>query len=337
MKNIFFAKDSNKRLIAYAGLIFVIIIWGLYPIFAADLLTCYSPSIFTFVSSLISGIALLVICIPRLKLLDLSYFKVAVPTGCFFALANLFQKIGLPYTTPTQYAFLENLSCVVVPILLFIFIRKKTGVLTIAASVLCLAGCFVLSGLDLSSGGVAFGKGEILCALAGVFYGVNIAATGAYAKKLYAPLYVMIQMWMNVAVSLISAVVLNRVQVNGAPIEQIRFLWEWKRLLFLVLIVLSVSALGWVIRTAALKYVNASVVAIMMPFSAAITGVCDVVLGTQAFTLSLILGGTLVVVSSILSSIDDVKRDDRKRATDKTDEKDDKSEDGGGNGTLDTD
>lgn len=306
-------KNSRKRIIAYAGLFFVIFIWGLYPIFTSNLLEQYSPSIFTFTGSLISGIMLLIICIPRLNMLNKSYFKVAVPTGIFFALANLLQKIGLPYTTPTQYAFLENLSCVVVPVLLFIFIRKKPGTLTITASVLCLIGCFVLSGLDFSGGGISFGKGEILCALAGAFYGVNIAATGAYAKKLYAPLYVMIQMWVNVVVSLIIAVVLNCVRVNGTPVEAIKFSWEWKYLLFLTALVLSVSALGWVIRTIALKYVNASVVAVMMPFSAVITGIVDVIIGTQFFTLNLLFGGLLVVVSSILSSVDDILENEKYR------------------------
>ena len=164
---------SRTRMIAYCGIFFVIFIWGLYPILTSDLLTFYSGGMFTFISSLVSAAALLLICVPKLKLLDRFYFKVAVPTGFFVGLANLLQKMGLQYTTPTQYAFLENLSCVVVPVLLFLFIRKKPGLLTVMASVLCLAGCFVLSGLYLSGGGASFGRGEILCALAGVMSSVE--------------------------------------------------------------------------------------------------------------------------------------------------------------------
>ena len=299
--------NSKKRTIAYAGIIFVIFIWGLYPVLTSDLLEFYSGGMFSFTGSLIAAASLLLLCIPKLKRLDRSYFKVALPTGFFVGLANLLQKIGLQYTTPTQYAFLENLSCVIVPLLLFLFIRKKPSALTITASVLCLVGCFVLSGLDFSSGGISFGKGEILCALAGILYGVNIAATGVYAKKLDAMLYVMIQMWMHVLVSGIAAVALDRISIGGTPIEKIVFSWDPKHLILLAVLVLTISTLGWIIRTEALKYVNASVVAVLMPFSSVVTGVLAVCIGKDVFTLHLLLGGLVILLSSILSSVADIK------------------------------
>ena len=300
-------KVNTKRTIAYLGIVFVILIWGLYPVLTSDLLEFYSGGMFSFTGSLVAAVSLLLLCIPKLKLLDRSYFKVALPTGFFVGLANLLQKIGLQYTTPTQYAFLENLSCVIVPLLLFLFIRKKPGALTISASVLCLIGCFILSGLDFSGGGVAFGKGELLCALAGILYGVNIAATGVYAKKLDAMLYVMIQMWMHVIVSGIAAFALDRITIGGNPIEKIVFSWDPKHLLLLAFLVLTISTLGWIIRTEALKYVNASVVAVLMPFSSVVTGVLAVCIGKDLFTLHLLLGGVIILLSSILSSVADIK------------------------------
>ena len=299
--------NTKNRAIAYLGIIFVIVIWGLYPVLTDVLLKIYSGGIFSFTGSLVAAITLLLLCIPKLKLLDRTYFKVALPTGFFVGLANLLQKIGLQYTTPTQYAFLENLSCVVVPLLLFLFIRKKPSALTITASALCLVGCFVLSGLDFSSGGIAFGPGEILCALAGIFYGVNIAATGVYAKKLDAMLYVMIQMWMHVIVAGLAVFALGRIMIDGSPIEQISFSWDPKHLLLLTFLVLTISTLGWIIRTEALKYVNASVVAVLMPFSSVVTGVLAVCIGKDVFTLHLLLGGLVILLSSILSSVADIK------------------------------
>ncbi len=297
---------SQKRLFAYCGIVFVILIWGLYPVFTSDLLAYYSGGTFSLIGSLFSAVALSLICIPKMKLLNRSYFKVAVPTGFFVGLANLLQKIGLQYTTPTQYAFLENLSCVVVPILLFVFIRKKPGVLTVLASILCLTGCFILSGLNLS-GGVSFGKGEILCALAGILYGVNIAATGVYAKKLDATLYVMIQIWVNAAVSGIAVVALDRITVNGAPIEAIVFSLHWKHLLYVAGLAVLIGTLGWIIRTQSLKYVNPSVVAVLMPFSSVVTGIVAVCVGKDTFAHPLLVGGSIILLSSILSSIADLK------------------------------
>ena len=296
---------KRKRTIAYVGIVAVVFIWGIYPIFTSDLLTSYSGGAFTFISSLISAVVLLPECLPRLKLLNRAYFKIAVPTGLFVGAANLMQKIGLRYTTPTRYAFLENLSCLVVPILLFFFIRKKPGLLTVLSSVLCLVGCFVLCGVDPSGG--AIGVGEILCALAGIFYGVNIAATGVFAGRLNAMVYVMIQMWVNVAVSGVAAIALDRITVNGQPIERFAFSFDPVKLVTLAVLVLAIGTFGWIVRTEALKYVNASVVAVVMPFSSVVTGGVAVAVGKDTFGLPLLFGGLIILFSSILSSVADIR------------------------------
>ena len=144
--------NTKKRTIAYCGIIFVILMWGVSPVLTSGLLDFYSGGMYSFASSLVSSVALLVLCIPKLKLLDRSYFKVALPTGFFVGLASLLQKIGLQYTTPTQYAFLENLSCVVVPLLLFLFIRKKPGALTVTYMPLTSPGSMVTRSGVTSSG-----------------------------------------------------------------------------------------------------------------------------------------------------------------------------------------
>ena len=200
----------------------------------------------------------------------------------------------------------SNPSLLVLRVLLYFFIRKKPGILTVTASALCLAGCFILSGLDFSQQSLSFGKGEILCALAGLFYGVNIAGTGAFAKNLYAPLYVMIQVWVNAVLSFITAIALNYITINGEAITPIIFSWNVKLLLAIGALVLVASTLCWRVRTNAMKYVNVSVVAVMMPFSAVVTGVFSILLKQDAFTLNLILGGGIVFVASLLSAVDDI-------------------------------
>ncbi|MBQ8685614.1 MAG: DMT family transporter [Clostridia bacterium] len=301
--------------LTYGALIFVVFVWGAGPLLNAYLYRYYTATICTAVSSLISAISLLLISLPHLKKLNRDYFKVAVPTGIFNSVASLLQKIGLQYTTPTKYAFLENLSCVVVPVLLFFFIKKKPSFLTVFASFLCLAGSFILSGMDFSSNSVSFGKGEILCALAGLLYGVNIAATGAYAKKLYAPLYVMIQIWIHTFISFATAFALHFITIDGVPIEPLAFSWEIKRLLLVAALGLVSSTLCWIIRTNVMKYINASVVAVIMPFSAVIAGVLSVSFDMDALTLDLVLGAGIGFTAALLSSVADIleKRKERKK------------------------
>lgn len=301
-------KENNGKKTAssaYIALIFVVFIWGITALIYVHLYEFFSPSMCSAMVGLSSAIALLFISAKELKNLNKTYFLIAIPSGLFNVAANLLQKIGLQYTTPAQYAFLENLSCIVVPVLMFFFVRKKPTFIKIAASIICLAGAFVLSGISFDTASIAFGKGEILCALSGICYGFSIAMTGAFAGELSAPLYVMIQMWVSAVVSFGSAFIFNNITVNGQIMEPARFTWGIYPIVFIVIFALITNALCWTVRTNALKKIDASVVAVIMPFSAVITAIASVIIGTDKVTLNLVLGGILCLAAAILSGIGD--------------------------------
>lgn len=288
---------------AYLALFFVVFIWGCSPtvynwIFSKGYM---SPLICTAVISAVSALALALISAKHFGKLRKKYFLVAIPTGIFNSTASLLQKIGLGMgASPTMYAFLENLSCVVVPILLFVFIKKKPSFLTITASVLCLLSAFVLSGMTFS-----FGAGEVLCALSGILYGVNISATGAFAKDLFAPLYVMIQMCVQTVLAFTMAFSFNAISIGGRAMETLVFTWNVTPLLVMLGLALVSNTLCWLVRTNALKKIDASIVAVIMPFSAVVTGIISVLTGTDVLSWNLVVGAILGVASAILSGLSD--------------------------------
>ena len=288
----------------YAGLILVIVIWSISPVINPYIYKHISPTVTSFISSAAAAVSLIPILGKKLKLIDKKLLKVAIPTGLINAAASITQKIGLLYTTPSRYAFLENLSCVVVPILMYFFIRKKPGKLKILAAILCLFGCFLLSGGNLGAGGI--GIGELLCSISGILYGVNIAATGAFATKFYAPLYVFVHMVVSVVSSAATSVALHFITFNGTPISPIYFEWDLPILILIVVISLLSNTLCWIVRTNVMKHLDASVVAVMMPFSAVLTGVFSILLGLDTLTPMLIFGALAVLLASILSSLSDL-------------------------------
>ncbi len=303
--------EKQNVIIAYVYLILVVFIWGIGPLFSKYLLTHFSPSMYSAIGCTISAISLLIICIPYLKKLNAKYFLTALPFGFFVGFASLLQKIGLQYTTPAKYSFLENLSCVSVPILLFIFTKKKPSLLTITASLLCLLATFLLSGISLSGGETSFKMGEILCALSGIFYGVNIAGTGVYAKGLNAPLYIMLQMWVQVVFHFATAFITNAIIINGAPMQTLRYTLDFKIILALALLVLFSNTLCWILRTSCMKYIDASVVAVITPVSAVVTTVFSVLFSYDTLSPTLIISAIVFVSASILSGVADNK--DRKK------------------------
>ena len=113
----------KNKTTAYIALGFVIFIWGVAPLFTKHFFEYYSPSASVLHTSLLGFIFFFLISIKKLNTLNKTYFKIAITTGLFYSAADILQKIGLNYTTPTRYAFLENLSCIIVPLLLFFLIN----------------------------------------------------------------------------------------------------------------------------------------------------------------------------------------------------------------------
>lgn len=284
---------------AYAGLIFVIFIWGLSPLITVYLHNFFSPTIRIAFGTFFCALSMLAISGKNIKLLNKDYLKIALPTGLCMGLADILQKIGLLHTTPAHYAFLENLSVVVVPILLFFMVKKKPAALTIIAAVLCLVSCFILTGM-ISGGAQIFWLGDILCALAGIFYGINIAVTGVHAKRFFVPLYLAIQLFVESVLSFITAFALDITKI-----EPIMFTFKAKPILMNIVFVLISLTLGWLIRTWAMKSVDPTVVAVMMPFSATVTVIASIILGQDTISTELITGAVLGLAAIILSGLGD--------------------------------
>ena len=157
-----------KNYIYYLIIAMVVVTWGFDPVVNSYLYSSFSASALSSLATFCSVILLFCFSFKKLRLLDKRYFMIAVPICTMNSVACVLQKIGLQYTSPASYAFLEQLACVVVPIALFIFTRKRPSALQCIASVICLVGCFVFSGM--LSGGLSFGIGEILCGLAGIIF-----------------------------------------------------------------------------------------------------------------------------------------------------------------------
>jgi len=294
---------SSSKTIAYFSLILVVLIWGAFPFITNYFYQFYSPTVTVLYNSIICCFAYFLISRKHLKELNRDYFRIGITTGLFYSSADILQKIGLKYTTPTRYAFLENLSCVAVPILLFLLIRKKPSKLTLFASFLCLVGIFLLNGGMGESQG--WGIGEILCAMAGLFYGVNIAVTGIHAKQFRPSLYLMIQMGVSAVMAAISFPLLNLIQTPEGPFEAAMFSFDWKLLLGKTVFTLISSCFCWLIRTAAMRKVSPSAVAVIMPMASAVTVILSLILGVELLTLELVLGCGICVVAAVLSGVAD--------------------------------
>ena len=308
-------KRNGKVALAYLGIAFVVLTWGLSPSAKKALIgDSFSASIYSTVPSFSAALVLFALSFKKLKLINRDYFKIAVPTGMCISVAALLQALAYNFdSSPINQAFLENLSCLTVPLILFLVTKKRPTLITVSACVLCLVSSMILSGVFGSDS--SFNSVDILNALAGILYGVNIAVTGIAAKKYSPQLYVMIQLFVQTVFSGAMTVAFNFLSIGGSRIDPFIFKLDPWLILAVVLIGIFTKAVCWTIRTSAMKYVSANIVAVVMPLSAVVTGVFAVLVGQDTLSSSLVIGGIIGLVASFTSSAGDIlerNRDSRK-------------------------
>ncbi len=116
---------KRTKPIAFITLLVVVALWGIAPVVSKSIFdgNLYSPGILIALRGLFAIIAMAIIINKGFKKLNKSYL-ICIPAGIILAAAYLFQFVGLKYTVPSKNTFLENISCITIPIFMFIFIRE---------------------------------------------------------------------------------------------------------------------------------------------------------------------------------------------------------------------
>lgn len=295
----------KKKWVYYGMLGLMVLLWGIDPTVNASFYRYYSASILTAIQTFASALFFWLLFWKKGEKLSWQELKIALPISLLNSVGCLLQRIGLQYTTPSNYAFLEHISCVVVPVAMFLLVRQKPSRWQVLASVLCLTGCFLLSGIDFETNRIAFGIGEILCCSAGLLYGTSLAMTGVYGKQMNLNVYISVHMTVYFLVAVFMAVGLSWFKVNGVPLETPVFSAEPLRLLFLFGFGLLSVGIGWLLRTEAARNLEPTVVAVVSPFSAVIASVVSVCCGMDELTGNLLIGSTLILVAALISGVAD--------------------------------
>lgn len=289
--------SQRPRWVYYAALLFVVGFWGVSSVLYTYFYQYYSAAVLTGIMTFFSAIFFWIIAGKRLKKMDKKFLKVVVPICTLNAFANVVNRIGLQYTTPANYAFFENIACVVVPVMMFVFVRKKPKLIQGIAGISCLTGCFIMCGVKLGGGSVV-GIGDGLCLLSGALVGVCLAAIGAYGKDLDVILFMVVYMTAYFLVSVLLAVGLD-----VAAIESVKFTGGLPMLLLAAVFGLVDVALCWLLRTLAIQHIDPVTVATVSPCYAVITGILSVCVGIDKLTPNLLIGGSIIFLSAVIPEV----------------------------------
>ena len=299
---------KRTKPIAFITLLIVVALWGVAPVISKTIFEggVYSPGILIAMRGLFSIIAMAIVINKGFKKVNKSYL-ICIPAGIILAAAYIFQFVGLKYTVPSKNTFLENISCITIPIFMFIFIREKPTWYSIVSALICVVGSLFLVGngfnfLEFFKSGNLLGDG--LSAIGGLFFGLDIAFTKVFCKDKDPLLYVFFQLVILTVVATGYAFIFE-----ANVFKEFAFSFDILNILQVIFLGVVCTALCWVARAWAMKSIDAVTVSLLVPLSAVIASVLSICLHIEEFTWNLLIGGIIILLSIAVSAIFDYRKE----------------------------
>lgn len=297
--------NKEIRIISFLVLVGVVALWGVAPVVSKTAFDSYSPGMLIALRGVLAIITMAIIINKNFKKIDKSYL-ICIPAGLFLAAAYIFQFVGLKYTVPSKNTFLENISCITIPLFMFIFVREKPTWYSIVSAAVCVVGSLILVGNGFNfSGFFTSGSllGDGLSAIGGLFFGLDIAFTKVYCKGKDPLIYVFLQICVMTVISFAYAFIFE-----GQVFHVLAYAFDIKSVLMVVFLGVICTAVCWVSRAWAMRYVDAMTVSLLVPLSAVVASILSIAYMIEEFTLNLLVGGLIILLSIAVSAIFDYRR-----------------------------
>jgi drug/metabolite transporter (DMT)-like permease len=214
---------------------------------------------------------------------DLKYGAAA---GVVLAFAYITQTIGLELTTASISGFLTGLYVVLTPLLAWLVLKQKISLKIFIGAVLAAIGLGVLSGAATT---VEFQVGQIWLIVCAVLYAVHLLVLGKFGQGRDSYRFAMLQIAFVAVVTWVFALADGyQAPPNGSV---------WFAIVFTAL--LSTVFAFWV-QTWAQTIIEPSRVALLITSEVIFTALLAVGVGQEPLTLTMVVGGSIMVVAMLL-------------------------------------
>lgn len=212
--------------------------------------------------------------------------------GVFLFLGFYIQIIALQYTTPSNNAFITASNVVMVPFIWWAISKKRPENKIFVASVLCLAGIAILS--IKWSVGLQFSPGDLLTLLCAFLFACQIAATGKCAEKMDTVVLVFLQFAVAAVLACAVFFITDRdFSAFASPTG----------LGSVVYLAVFSTCLCFFLQTAAQRYVSSSKAALVLSTESLFGSLFSVIIGYDPLTLAMVVGGTVMMLSLLLTEL----------------------------------
>ena len=281
------AGGRRTALLATAALLATTASWGSTFFLIKDLLDRVPTVDFLAVRFLVAGVALLVLAPHAVARLSGAARRRAVVLGGVYGVAQILQTAGLAHTPASVSGFITGLYVVATPLIAAVVLRNRIGPATWSAVLLATAGLGVLT-LE----GFSIGYGEALTLVAAILYAVHIVGLGAWSRPADAVGMATVQVLVIAGICMVAALVSGPAGVvlpAGAA--------DWGSVAYMGLVAGAGAMLAQTWAQAHLPPTRSAIIMSMEPVFAAFFAV---LLGGEAVTARMVLGGSMVLAAMLV-------------------------------------
>jgi drug/metabolite transporter (DMT)-like permease len=203
------------------------------------------------------------------------------------------QTIGVQYTTPSNNAFISATYVVIIPFLAWAIYQKKLPIKSFVSIAFCLLGMTILTGI--LNRALTLNIGDVYSFICALFYAASIVYLGYGARATD----VSILAFMLAVVQAIGGLIFFFFVEDG-QLTNINWSVAIVPLLYMGIIC---SFVGQTIQVFAQKHTSATSAGLIMMLEGVFGSVFSVAFGFESFTVQLVVGGMLIMISIILMEV----------------------------------
>jgi len=282
------SSQTRVTLLATVALLAITASWGSTFFLIHDLLERVPVVDFLAVRFTIASAALLLLSPRAIGRLSPERRRQALVLGALYGVAQILQTAGLAHTAASVSGFITGMYVVATPLFAAWLLHSRIGAMTWVAVLIAVTGLGVLTLGDVSSG-LGLGYGEALTLVSALIYALHIVGLGAWSESRDA-------LGMAILQCVVIAAICSVAAAPGGIVLPDRT-GDWVAIVYMALFAGAGALLGQTWAQAHLPPTRTAIIMSMEPVFAALFAV---LLGGEAATVRMLLGGALVLSAMLI-------------------------------------
>ena len=279
----------KKEILGKCMLLMAALIWGSSFIVMKNAVDFISPFTLLCIRFVLSTIFISILFFNKIKKIKKQDLLGGFLAGLALFSAFSIQTFGLQLTTPGKSAFLTAVYCTIVPLLSWLYFKKKPDKAQIFAASLCFIGVGFVS-LDSS---LKVNLGDLYTLIGGFLYGVHIIVC-EIAMKMTSPIII-------TALQFAFASIFSF--IAASLFEDISVVFHIDSSIYLQILYLAFFAttLCYLFQNVGQKFVNENIAALLLSLESVFGVFFSILFGQEIMTLQIGLGFMIIFISVLIS------------------------------------